>query len=308
MWKYIKLLRPADWIKNLFVFAGVAFGGGIGQPEKDELAVLAFVCFCMASSAGYIINDIMDRERDRLHPTKCNRPIASGAVGLGEAVLLFIALLVGAGALSLIRLPAAFTLSLASYLVLTLSYSLYLKHKVILDVLVIAMLFVIRALAGAFAVEVPVSHWLVVCTFMLCLFLGFGKRRCEIAMLGSGQAIQKHRATLVRYTSDLLNHLLATSGGIAVITFLLYTLDKDYPSPFGERRQLLVYTLPLVVYGIFRYALLIELGQATGPTDLVVKDRPLLLTIVLWTVMTVTLLYMPGNWESLAGASQPASP
>lgn len=125
---------------------------------------------------------------------------------------------------------------------------------------------------------------------MLCLFLGFGKRRCEIAMIGNTHAIRGHRPTLVRYTPDLLNHLLSTTGGIAIITFLLYTLDTSVPSPFPNKHELL-FTLPLVVYGIFRYAMLIELGKATGPTDLVINDPPFLITILLWIVAVLVILY-----------------
>jgi len=288
---YLRLLRPADWIKNLFVFAALAFGDGIRDAHKDLLALLAFAAFCLTSSAGYILNDFLDRERDRQHPRKKDRPIASGAITPQTAAVIFVVLLLAAAAISF-YLPVGFRLTLLGYLVLTIAYSLIFKYRVILDVLVIAVLFVLRALAGAQAIDVPVSSWLMVCTFMLCLFLGFGKRRCEIAMIGDTTAIRRHRPTLVRYTPDLLTHLLSTSGGIAIITFLLYTLDTTTHSPFMAHKQHLVYTLPLVVYGIFRYAMLIELGETTGPTDLMVRDRPFLITIVLWVLMTIGILYL----------------
>jgi len=291
MWTYVRLLRPADWVKNVFVFAALIFGGKIANPRAVELSLVAFAAFCLAASAGYILNDILDRGRDKLHPVKRFRPIASGAVTLGTAGAISIALLVAAAVVSCVFLPVKFRLTLGCYLALTISYSVFLKHRMILDVLIIAVLFVLRAVAGACAIDVTVSYWLLVCTFMLCLFLGFGKRRCEIAMIANTHAIRGHRRTLVRYTPNLLTNLLSTSGGIAIITFLLYTLDTTTPSPFGDHKQRLVYTLPLVVYGVFRYAMLIELGKATGPTDLIVRDPPFLMTILLWVLATAALLY-----------------
>jgi 4-hydroxybenzoate polyprenyltransferase len=180
---------------------------------------------------------------------------------------------------------------LLAYLGIALFYSMFLKHRVLLDVIIIAVLFVLRAVAGALAISVPISPWLLVCTFMLCLFMGFGKRRCEIAAISNaeGQAVN-HRSVLDRYTPDLLNQLLSTSGGIAIVTFLLYTLDTA-PSPIHKQR--LLYTLPLVVYGIYRYAMLVELGAATGPTELIIKDRPFLLTLALWVVTALIALYWP---------------
>jgi 4-hydroxybenzoate polyprenyltransferase len=177
--------------------------------------------------------------------------------------------------------------------VLTLLYSFVLKHQMLLDVIAIATLFVLRALSGAFAIGVDPSPWLLICTFMLCLFLGFGKRRCEIAMIGdSDAALRGHRATLVRYTPDLLNHLLSTSAGIAIVTFLLYTLDRtDVNNPFIAHKHHLIYTLPLVVYAIYRYAMKIEMGDATGPTDLLLKDKPIVITTILWGLSALFILY-----------------
>src|SRR5205085_2411530 len=149
----------------------------------------------------------------------------------------------------------------------------------------IALLFVLRAVAGAVAIDVPISEWLLVCTFMLCLFLGFGKRRCEVAAMNAAENGRRSRRVLDRYTPDLLNHLLSTSGGIAIITFLLYTLDSTTPSFVNKHR--LLYTLPLVVYGIYRYAMLIESGQATGPTELIIKDAPFLGTVIIWAALAL---------------------
>jgi 4-hydroxybenzoate polyprenyltransferase len=286
---YLRLLRPADWVKNTFVFAALAFGAKLHDPHAIQLSLAAFVVFCLASSAGYILNDILDRERDQAHPIKRNRPIASGAVCVRDAVIVAAVLLAGASGICVSLLPTGFAAIAGSYLALTMLYSVALKFRMLLDVITIAMLFVLRALGGAFAVDVAPSPWLVVCTFMLCLFLGFGKRRCEVAMLGDSDTLLAHRPTLIRYTPDLLNQLLSTTGGIAIITFLLYTLDTT-PTPFVNKHQL-VYTLPLVVYGVFRYAMLIELGKATGPTDLILKDPPFLVTVLLWTGLTLFILY-----------------
>ncbi len=304
MYSYVQLLRPPQWIKNFFVFAALAFGNAfgkkIGAHSAIELSLAAFVAFCLASSAGYIFNDILDRHRDRLHPMKKDRPIASGAVSIGAAVGVLLALLVVIVAISLALLPFKFWITIAAYGILSVSYSLALKHRMILDVVTIAVLFVLRAVGGAAAIDVVASPWLLICTFMLCLFLGFGKRRCEIAAIGDTHAIRGHRPTLVRYTPHLLTHLLSTSGGMAIITFLLYTLDRNWPTPFEARKAQLVYTLPLVVYGIYRYAMLIELGNATGPTDLIIKDPPFLVAIVLWVVLAALILYTRlGLWGAL---------
>jgi len=289
---YLQLLRPADWVKNVFVFAALAFGARLNDPHDVKRSLLAFIAFCLTASAGYIFNDMRDRQRDRLHPAKKNRPIASGAVSLPAATTTAVALLVAAGLLSTTMLPVRFVLTLAAYLMLTICYSLFLKHRVILDVLIIAVLFVLRALGGAYAIEVHVSPWLLVCTFMLCMFLGFGKRRCEIEMINNTHALRGHRPTLVRYTPELLTHFLSTSGGIAIITFLLYTLDRTTPSPFSDHKEYLAFTLPLVVYGVFRYAMLIGLGKASGPTELILKDRAFLATVVLWTLTSIAILYL----------------
>ncbi len=306
MLNYVRLLRPADWIKNTFVFAALLFGRQLENRHAVMLSVLAFVAFCLASSAGYVLNDILDRNRDRLHPTKKDRPLASGAVSVGSAGIMIAVLVVLCVLVCWFWLPRAFWLTVAVYVALTWAYSLALKHRMLLDVIVIAMLFVLRAIGGAEAIGVDVSPWLLICTFMLCLFLGFGKRRCEIAMIDNTHAMRGHRRTLVRYTPDLLNHLLSTSAGVTIITFLLYTLDTTWPSPFAATKQNLVFTLPLVVYGVYRYTMLIELGKSTGPTDLMLKDAAFLLAVALWVVATVVILYaLPPEWHF--GIGHPAT-
>ncbi len=289
MTAFIRLIRPADWIKNTFVFAALVFGNKLADVHALMLSIAAFFAFSFTASAGYIFNDILDRERDRHHPKKQHRPIASGRITPQTGLVVLAVLLVVAALITLGVLNRKFAVILGGYLVLTVLYSILLKHRILLDVIIIAVLFVLRAVAGAFAIDVKVSPWLLVCTFMLCLFLGFGKRRCEIAAIAHADGdIRHHRRVLDRYTPDLLNQLLSTSGGIAIVTFLLYTLD---PSPLPEHKHRLLYTLPLVVYGIYRYAMLVELGRASGPTELILTDAPFLATVLLWGCCALVALY-----------------
>ncbi len=298
MGHYIRLLRPADWVKNTFVFAALLFGRQLQNLDAVVLSIMAFVAFCLASSAGYVFNDILDRNRDRLHPTKKDRPLASGAVSVQSAGAVIGVLVILCVLVCRLWLPPAFWLTVGAYVALTWTYSLALKHRMLLDVIVIAILFVLRAIGGAEAIGVLVSPWLLICTFMLCLFLGFGKRRCEVAMIDNTHAMRGHRRTLVRYTPDLLTHLLSTSAGVTIITFLLYTLDTTWKSPFEATKQNLIYTLPLVVYGVYRFAMLIELGKGTGPTDLILKDPAFLSAVVLWVLSAAAILYLlPEHWH-----------
>lgn len=311
------LIRPAQWIKNVFVFGAFVFGANRADPKAFihalVLSVEAFGIFCLLSGAVYAFNDLFDYREDRLHPTKRRRPVASGAISPPTAAVVALILAV-IGVAASIRMPQGFVLTAATYLVLNLLYTVWCKHVVLLDVILIAIGFVLRALAGAQAIQVEVSAWLVICTFTLCLFLGFGKRRCELAVMENNEKASSHRPTLADYTPELLTQLLSTTGGIAVITFLLYTLDPRTPSP-----RSMVFTTPLVFYAIFRYATVISRGRRTGPTDILINDRPFLVTALLWTAMTVGLVFhgesierylpklrYPG--EAPTSRSSPASP
>jgi 4-hydroxybenzoate polyprenyltransferase len=303
---YVELLRPAQWIKNVVVFAGPAAGLKLASTTALGQAFVAFIAFCLAASATYALNDVVDRKADASHPTKRNRPVARGAISPATALTMSFVLAAGALTITAILLPSGVITVLAAYLALTIAYSLTLKRRVILDVIIVATGFVLRAFAGAVAVGVLTSEWLVACVFTLCLFMGFGKRRCEIAMIGNADEIGQHRRTLVRYTPDLLNHLLAVSAGIAVITFLLYTLDTSgHPAPFPK--QHLFYTLPLVIYGIFRFAMLTELGIYSGPTEIVLKDKALMLAIILWAACALVIAYQQNLFGSsgLSGCGDP---
>jgi len=287
MQHYLRLIRPGEWIKNIIVLAGPAFSLHLTDPR----AVFAFVAFCFAASAVYVINDLADRDADRAHPAKRNRPIASGAVSATEAIILAFVMFGAALAIAFTFIPPRATLTLIGYFVLIMAYTFTLKRRPILDVIVIAIGFVLRAVAGAAAVEVRVSPWLIACTFTLCMFLGFGKRRCELATLAGEEDLGTHRATLRRYTPQLLNQLTSVSAGIAIMTFLLYTMDAgptELHPPF--RKEYLLYTLPLVAYGLFRYTMLIETGRFSGPSQIVAEDRGLLLTGLLWIAVVGVIL------------------
>ncbi|TWT46195.1 Decaprenyl-phosphate phosphoribosyltransferase [Phycisphaerae bacterium RAS1] len=285
----LQLLRPAQWSKNVFVFAGVVFGQKLDHPESVVQALLAFACFCLVSSTVYIINDVHDRHEDRLHPRKCRRPVASGLIAPGAALLL--ALLTGTvGLAGAFLLDRAFFLVAVTYLLLQLAYTAGLKRQVLLDVILIGTGFVLRAIAGAVVVHVEISHWLVICTFTLCLFMGFSKRRCElIALNENGGDAGKHRKTLMFYTPDLLNQWTTLTAGIAVVSFILYATDERTVHVF--KSNYLVYTLPLVVYAVFRFAFLVEHGRVDGPTDVVLKDRAFQAAIAAWGVAAVLIVY-----------------
>jgi len=307
----LALIRPAQWVKNVFVFGALVFGPRRGEQEAILLSVAAFIIFCLLSGSVYAFNDMRDYREDALHPTKKNRPIASGALSPAAGGIIAVVLAIAAMVFAL-QLPQGFALTAASYLALNIFYSLWGKHRVLLDVILIAIGFVMRALAGAQAIEVEVSAWLMVCTFTLCLFLGFGKRRCELAVMEFNGNAAVHRPTLAAYTPDLLTQLLSVTGGGAVITFLLYTLDPNTPSP-----RSMIFTTPLVFYAIFRYATVISQGERTGPTDVLIKDRPFLITAILWTLVTLGLIayghqierYLPRlRYPGIPPTSQPVHP
>ncbi len=284
---YLELMRPKQWIKNLAVLAGPAFAMRT-DAHAMGLTAIVFAAFCLVSSASYSINDLLDRGADALHPTKKHRPIARGDISPPAAAVWAVVLLAGGIGVSLTFLSRGTTFIIIAYFVMILAYSVALKRRMILDVILIATGFVLRAAAGAQAVGVFVSPWLIVCTFTLCLFMGFGKRRCEIAQFDTLEAAGEHRNTLARYTPELLNNLISVSAGIAIMTFLLYTMDRDTQTTFPK--QHLLYTLPLVVYGVFRYAMLVQSGRMHGPTDIVLRDRPFLGAVIVWGFLAAAIM------------------
>lgn len=288
---YIRLLRPTQWSKNGFLFAGIVFGRKLGDPDALFAAIVGFICFCLLSSFVYVVNDIRDHQEDRLHPRKRLRPIAAGQVSVGNAAVLAAVLLLAGLAGSWLLDVSFFTVGVL-YLLLQSGYTFLFKHIVLLDIVAIGLGFVLRAIAGAVAVHVVISHWLVICTFTLCLFMGFSKRRCEITAIaenGPGADAGRHRRTLTNYTVDMLNHFTTLTAGIAIMCFLLYATDERTVREFHS--NFLVYTLPLVVYAVFRYTYLVEHGLVDGPTEVLAQDRPFQAALGLWVVATVMIVY-----------------
>lgn len=293
---FVDLLRPTQWIKNVVVFAGPAAGLRLFTPEGWTHSLLAFVAFCLAASGTYAINDVVDRKADASHPVKRHRPVAREAIRPATAVGLGLILFVLAEVVCLLWINRSVAFVVGVYFAMTLAYSMALKRRMILDVIIIATGFVLRAWGGSLAVGVVTSEWLVACMFTLCLFMGFGKRRCELAMIGSVDDAGQHRPTLLRYTPDLLTHLIAVSAGIAIMTFLLYTMDTPQ-NPAMFHREHLFYTLPIVVYGVFRFAMLSELGAYSGPTEIVLRDKAMLGSVLLWAGLALLIVYQ----EALLG-------
>jgi 4-hydroxybenzoate polyprenyltransferase len=289
--KLFQIMRPTHWTKNVFVFAGLVFGkklAGTGPEVAQAVgqALDAFVGFCLISSAVYILNDLMDRKTDQMHPEKSRRPIASGEVSVKKACAVLLFCLVGALAIS-VWVSGAVAGVLAGYFGLMLLYSTVLKRVMILDCVVIAVGFCLRAIAGAMAVDVEISPWLIICTFAICLFLGFGKRRSEIAQL-STQA-QSFRSTLTEYTPELLSHMLSVTSALAIVCFLLYAMDEATVARFGSNH--LAYTTPLVLFCVFRFSSLIQIGKYSGPVQFILGDRPFQIGFILWALSCVLIIY-----------------
>ena len=280
-------LRPRQWIKNFFVFAGVIFSHKLFTPEAPR-ALGAFVVFCLLSGVVYLLNDVADRERDRAHPLKRKRPVASGALSVRAAIVAALALsAVALGGAAL--LGRAFFGTAAAYVVLLVLYSARLKHVVILDVITVATGFVLRAVAGAVAVDVEISGALLICTFLIALFLALGKRRHEYLTL-DGEAA-RHRPILAEYSAGLLDQMIAVVTASTVTAYALYTMSAETVARFDTR--LLPATLPFVLYGIFRFLYLLYRRQLGGnPSELFLNDRPLLVNTALWILAVLLIIYV----------------
>ena len=289
---FVRACRPSQWTKNLVVFAAVFFTRKITDPTALATASLAFILFSFLSSAVYIVNDILDRNEDRQHPQKRNRPIASGALPIPVAAVGGAALAITALALGF-RLSVPFGMTLLTYFVLNLLYSIKLKEVVGLDVLLISIGFVLRAIGGVEALvgrvdDVLLSPWLLVCTLFLSLFLALSKRRVELATLGDSAI--GHRAVLGEYSKTLVDHLIVVVASSTIVSYTIYTIWPDTVSKFGTDK--LVYTVPFVVYGIFRYLYLVFRKNTGGnPSEVLYKDRPILLTMLLWVGVTFVIIF-----------------
>ena len=283
---WLRSLRPDQWIKNAVVFAGLVFGMRLLDPTAVALSLAAFAVFCAASSAVYLLNDVLDLEFDRTHPYKRHRPIASGAVPVRGAALLSAVLAVASMAVAW-RVASDLALIVGAYLLLNVVYSLWLKHALFVDVLSIALGFVLRAMAGAAAVSVRISPWLVVCTFTVMLFLALGKRRAEVAAY---ERVEDQRPVTRGYSVGLLDQAISVVVAATLVSYCLYTLSPEVQERYGVAH--LEMTVPFVVYGLFRYLYLVRAtDRAQNPTRAVVTDRPIVVTILLWGGVVLGLLY-----------------
>ncbi len=292
-------MRPKQWTKNVFVFGGIVFARELFLWTALVKAVIAFSLFCMVSSAVYLINDVVDRDRDRMHPVKRNRPLASGRLQPAPAI-------VTAALLTLIALPLGFLLnvpfegtlnlpfglSLSGYFLLMLAYSFLLKNIVILDIFSIAAGFVLRAVGGALAIPVFISPWLLVCTVLLSLFLGLAKRRHELVLLNNDA--RHHRGILREYSPALLEEMISVVTASTVMAYSLYTFYPFFAHGEEDRARYpyMMFTIPFVIYAIFRYLYLVYQKEGGGsPEEVLLGDPPFLVNILLWGICVLVILY-----------------
>ncbi len=286
----IHSLRPHQWTKNLFVFAGLIFGQRLLEPDAVLAATVAFATFCALSSAVYLINDVRDRDADRRHPVKSRRPIAAGHISVGLALTTAAVLSIAGLAVAFFALPQPFGYIAASYLVLLGFYSFSLKHVVILDVLTIAVGFVLRAWAGAAAVAVLFSHWLLMLMLLGALFLALSKRRAELVGLASGATT--HRPSLADYSPHLLDQMIGIVASATMLGYAFYTIDDETVAKFGTDQ--LLWTMPFPLYGLFRYLYLVhQRAGGDNPSEILLTDWPIIACVVLWAMAVVLILYAP---------------
>ena len=285
----LRSLRPEQWTKNLIVFAALLFGQKLLYPEAVARSAAAFAIFCVLSGVVYLVNDLFDQDADRLHPIKRLRPIAAGDLSPAAAAAWAAAL--GAGAMAAAWwLSPTFGLIAGSYLLLFGVYSRWWKHVVILDVLTVAIGFVLRTDAGAVVIGVPVSEWLLVCTILGALILGLGKRRHELTLLAEGAA--GHRRILGEYSPYLLDQMMGVVTASTLMAYIIYCTNPETAERFGTRRMVL--TIPFPIYGILRYLYLVHRRDGGGnPSELLVTDRPLLICVALWGLVTALVIYRP---------------
>lgn len=284
---FFRALRPRQWIKNGFIFAALVFDGQLFNVEGLVKTCVGFLLLCLASSTVYLLNDMADLEADRQHPRKQNRPLASGAISV-RAVRIAVVIMLPASLLGGWLLAPSFALIVFAYLALNFFYSFWLKHVPILDVFSIAAGFLLRVGAGLTLIQVErFSPWLFVCTTLLSLFIGFGKRRAEINLLA--EAANTHRRVLDGYSIELLDQLIVIVSALTIMAYSLYTFSaENLPD-----NHLMMLTIPFVIYGIFRYLHLIHVEQRGGaPEELVLRDFPLLATMIIWGLSATAVLYL----------------
>lgn len=284
----VKSLRVQQWIKNLFVFAPLIFSQNVFILPLLIKTLLAFILFCILTGAAYILNDIQDLDEDKLHPVKSKRPLASGRLEKNQALFACIVLVI-LGLTGAYFLNVSFFVVLVVYLILQIAYSGWLKHIVIIDVFLIAAGYFLRVIAGGLAIEVQISPWLFICTILIALFLALSKRRHELVLLDKKAEI--HRPILKEYTPQLLDQMIAVVTASTVISYCLYTVSSETIAKFGTMN--LVFTVPFVLYGIFRYLYLVHQKDEGGsPEALIIKDKPLLVDLFLWIATAMLILYI----------------
>ena len=293
-WQLIRTMRPHQWVKNLFLFAPLVFaqklfypGTFTLNPRPFAITLAAFALFCIMTGSVYMLNDLVDREKDARHPVKRNRPIASGRLPVAVAQVAGALLTALAVALAFV-LDVRFAIVMLAYWGLNVAYSLRLKHIVFVDVTCIATGFILRILAGAMAISVPVTLWLYACTFLLALFLGLGKRKHELKFSGDGAV--KQRKVLARYNLGHVNRVLWLTGVATAACYIAYTLSKHTYDQFHT--YALVGTVPFIGFGLWRFLWLLDRpGEAQSPTDRMLRDVPFLVNLLLWAVSVVVAVY-----------------
>jgi 4-hydroxybenzoate polyprenyltransferase len=280
-------LRPSNWLKNGFLFAPLIFGGKLFNREYFTKEILAFIAFCLCASAAYLINDVIDFKMDSLHPTKSQRPIIRGILSktfaIITSILIFIlSLLIG------LFVHRWLGIILIGYYLINLLYSLYLKQHIIIDVMTIAFDFELRIWAGSVVLGIVPSVWLQMTTFLLALFVAFAKRRQEMFLLG--EIASEHRQVLSRYPLPLLDQFISLCAGLSILTYALYTVSPEVQNRIGG--GYIIYTLPFVIYGVFRYLYLIWSEKESGnPVEALLSDKPLLASALLWILLILVILY-----------------
>ena len=285
---FIKSLRPRQWTKNLIIFAGILFSRNIFNGAMLAVVTIAFVIFCIVSGSVYVMNDICDAGKDRRHPEKSKRPIAAGWLSIKKAAAGAVSLVIVSLVMSLL-LGTPFFLIVLGYILLQAAYSIFLKNVVIIDVFALALGYVLRVVAGALVIQVEMSSWLIVCTILLSLFLGLSKRRYELTFLED--EAEHQRSVLGHYSPDLLDQMISVITASTAVSYALYTVSPETVQKFGTRN--LIYTVPFVLYGIFRYLYLIHQKAGGGsPENILLSDVPLLADIVLWIFSVGIILYV----------------
>jgi len=274
-------MRPKQWYKNMVIFIGIIFSLNFLNLNMWMYAISAFAIFCILSGTNYIINDIIDVEKDRKHPKKHKRPIASGEFKIPQAILSAIILIIAAF-IGAYLINNMFLIISIIFFLLTFCYSIFLKNIIIVDVLVISIGFVIRAVAGAIAISVFVSPWLIICAFLLALFLALGKRRHELVLLGD--EAKNHRKILENYTTEMLDQMINITTSALVMSYSLYT--------FFSGKIYIMLTIPLAFFGIFRYLFLVHSKDMGGEPEMLFKDRGMLVSMILWVILVVLVLYL----------------